>query len=284
MNTSESCAVVRSFCSSSVLSPKYFFLLKKSGNIENSLFDRNLEVPTSSSSLEIPDQISKDISVNNLEEPSNIISIGKYDNINYPEKFVKIVQNSNYGSISSPSVLEKADNLAHSNNSNSENIYFCFKKPTVVINSVNSTSKLIFCSTKSSNELMSRQSLFDQLQQLSNFFCTGKYGKYNVNTSQQSTNTVQKFNSDLSKVSDLRLPASEKTVTATVSCFDSNSEVLYSCSDKSVISESNLNIAVESCGVVVVSTCKRYDVATYRPKAPFIFDIQKKDLIKSFCS
>ena len=57
---------------------------------------------------------------------------------------------------------------------------------------------------------MSRETLVDQLEQPSNFFCTGKYGKYNVNTSQQSTNTVQKFKSDLSKVSDLPLPASEK--------------------------------------------------------------------------
>ena len=119
MNISESCAVERSFSSSSVLSPKLLFSSEKSRNIENSLFKKNLEVPTSSSSLAIPDQlISKDISVNNLGEPSNIISTGNYDNcnINYPVKFVKIVQNSNSGSISSPGVLEKADNLALSNN------------------------------------------------------------------------------------------------------------------------------------------------------------------------
>ena len=66
-------------------------------------------------------------------------------------------------------------------------------------------------------------------------FCTGKYGKYNVNTCQQSTDTVQKFNSDLSKVSDLCLPPLEKTVTVTVSCFDSNPEFLSSRFDKSVI-------------------------------------------------
>ena len=71
-----------------------------------------------------------------------------------------------------------------------------------------------------------------KLEEPSNAFCTGKY---NVNTSQQSTDTVQKFNSDLIKVSDLPLPALEKTVTATVSCFDSNPEFLSSCSDKSVI-------------------------------------------------
>ena len=247
MNASESCAVVRSCSSSSVLSPKLLFSSEKSRNIENSLFKKNLEVPTSSSSLAIPDQlISKDISVNNLGEPSNIISTGNYDNcnINYPVKFVKIVQNSNSGSISSPGVLEKADNLALSNNSNSENISFCFKKPTVVINSFNSSYKLISYSTKSSNELMARQSLVDQLEQPFNTFCTANYGKYNVNTSQQSTDTAQKFNSDLSKVSDLPLPASEKTVTTTVSCFDSKPEFQSSCSDKSVIADSNLNTAV----------------------------------------
>ena len=285
MNTSESCAVVRSFSSSSVLSPKLLFSSEKSRNVENSLFNKNLEVPTSSSSLEIPDQcISKDISVKNLEEPSNIISTGKYDNcnINYPEKFVKIVQNSNSASISSPGLLEKADNLALSNfNSNSKNISFSSKKPTVVINSFNSTSELISSSTISLNELMSRETLVNKLEQRSNVLCKDKYGKYNVNTSQQSTNTVQKFNSDLSKVSDLPLPALEKTVTATVSCFDSNHEFRSSCSDKSVIADSNLNTAGESCGVGVVSTCNRYDVATYRSKAPFISDIEKKDLIKN---
>ena len=87
---------------------------------------------------------------------------------------------------------------------------------------------------------------------------------------------MQKFNSDLSKVFDLPLPASEKTATATVSCFDSNSEFLSSCSTKSVIVDSNLNTAGESCGVGVVSTCNRYDVATYRSKAPVISDIEKR--------
>ena len=117
-----------------------------------------------------------------------------------------------------------------------------------------------------------------KLEEPSNAFCTGKY---NVNTSQQSTDTVQKFNSDLIKVSDLPLPALEKTVTATVSCFDSNPEFLTSCSNKSVIVDSNLNTVGESCGVSVVSTCKRYDVATCRSKAPFISDIEKKYLIKN---
>ena len=54
MNTSENCAVVRSFRSSSVLSPKLLLTSEKSRNFENSLFNKNLEVPTSSSSLEIP--------------------------------------------------------------------------------------------------------------------------------------------------------------------------------------------------------------------------------------
>ena len=69
MNTSESCAVVRNFSCSSVLSPKLLFSSEKSRNVGNSLFNKNLEVPNSSSSLEIPDQcISKDISVKNLDE------------------------------------------------------------------------------------------------------------------------------------------------------------------------------------------------------------------------
>ena len=63
---------------------------------------------------------------------------------------------------------------------------------------------------------MSKETLVDKLEQTSNVSCTGKYGKYNLNTSQQSTDTVQKFNSDLSKVSDLSLSALQKTVTATV--------------------------------------------------------------------
>ena len=102
MNTSESCAIVSSFSSSSVLSPKLLFLSEKSRNVENSLFNKYLKMPTScseiSSSLETPNQCtSKDISFNNLEEPSSIISTGKYDNcnVNYSEEFVKIVQNSN---------------------------------------------------------------------------------------------------------------------------------------------------------------------------------------------
>ena len=40
MNTSESCAVMRSFSSSSVLSPKLLFSFEKSRNIENSLLKR----------------------------------------------------------------------------------------------------------------------------------------------------------------------------------------------------------------------------------------------------
>ena len=188
IDTPESGAVVRSVSSSSVLSPKLLFSSEKSINVEKSLFNINVEVPTScsekfekiSSSLEIPNQcISHNISVNNLEESSNIISTSKYDkcNINYSEKFVKIVQNSNSVSISSPGLLKKADNLALSNfNSNCENISSS-KKPTVVINSFNLTSELISSSGKSSNEFMSKETLVDKLEQTSNVFCTGKYGK-----------------------------------------------------------------------------------------------------------
>ena len=57
---------------------------------------------------------------------------------------------------------------------------------------------------------MSRETLVNKLEQPSNVLCTDKYGKYNVNTSQQSTNTVQKLNSDLSKVSDFPVPAWKK--------------------------------------------------------------------------
>ena len=118
INTSERCAVVSSVSSSSVLSPQLLFSSEKSRNVEKSLFNINLEVPTScseksekiSSNFEIPNQcILHNISVNNLEESSNIIFTGKYDNcnINYSEKFVKIVQNSNSASVSSPGLLEK---------------------------------------------------------------------------------------------------------------------------------------------------------------------------------
>ena len=85
------------------------------------------------------------------------------------------MQNSSSASISSPRVLEKADNLALSNNSDSENISFSSKKPAVVKNSFNLTSKLISSSTKSSNELMSRETFVEKLEQPSNLFCTGKY-------------------------------------------------------------------------------------------------------------
>ena len=197
-----------------------------------------------------------------------MISTGKYDNcnLNYSEKFVKIVQNSNSASISSPGLLGKADNLALSKfNSNCENLSSSSKKPNV-INSFNLTSELISSSTETSNEFMSREALVDKLEQPYNVFCTGKYGKYNINTSQQFTVTVQNFSSDLRKVSNLPFSALEKTVTATVSCFNSNSEFLSSCSDKSVIAtsasslnpgksitDSNRNTAGESCDAGAVS-------------------------------
>ena len=46
---------------------------------------------------------------------------------------------------------------------------------------------------------MSRETLVDKLEQPSNVFCADKYGKYNINNSQQSTGTVQKFDSESSK-------------------------------------------------------------------------------------
>ena len=46
MNTSESCSAVRSFSSSSVLSPKLLFPSENSRNVEKSLFNINLEVNT----------------------------------------------------------------------------------------------------------------------------------------------------------------------------------------------------------------------------------------------
>ena len=174
MNTSDSCAVVRNFSSSSVLSPKLLFFSEKPRNAEKSLLNLNLEVPSSCSEksekifsgLEILNQcISKDISVNNLEEPSNIISTGKYDNcnINYSEKFVNIVQNSNSASVSRHGLLEKADWQALSSfNSNCKNLFSSSKKPNIVIDSFNSTSELISCSRDSSNELMSRETLVDK--------------------------------------------------------------------------------------------------------------------------
>ena len=91
MNTSEICAVVRNFSSILVSSPKLLFSSEKSRNVETSISKLNLEVPTScseklekiSSSLEIPNHcILKYIPVNNLVEPSNIISTGKYHNCN----------------------------------------------------------------------------------------------------------------------------------------------------------------------------------------------------------
>ena len=131
---------------------------------------------------------------------------------------------------------------------------------------------MIPSSTESPNEFISRESLVDKLEQPSNVFCTCKYGKYNINICQQSTDTVQNFKSDL------LLFALEKTVTVKISCFNSNPEFLSSCSDKSVIATSasslnsgeritdfNLNTEGESlCGIGAVSTCNSYNVATYR--------------------
>ena len=112
---------------------------------------------------------------------------------------------------------------------------------------------------------MSRETLVDKLEQLFNAFYVKLcfYGKF-------------QFWFNLS--SDLPLSDFEKKVTATVSCFSSNPKFLSFCSNKSVIAtsasslnsgksinDSNLNKVGESlCGVGTVSTCKRYDVATYR--------------------
>ena len=56
-----------------------------------------------SSGLEIPNQIKEEISVE-LEEPSNILPVGKCDiyKINYSRKSPKIAQNSNSDSSLSP--------------------------------------------------------------------------------------------------------------------------------------------------------------------------------------
>ena len=62
MNTSESCAVVRSFILFQLKVLSYVFLLKNLEMLKTPLFNKNLEVPTSYSSLENSDQcISKDI-------------------------------------------------------------------------------------------------------------------------------------------------------------------------------------------------------------------------------
>ena len=137
---------------------------------------------------------------------------------------------------------------------------------------------------------MSRETLVNKSEQSSDVFYTGKYAKYNINTSQQSTDTVWNFNCNLSKVSDLPLSALEKSVTATVSCFNSNPEFLSSGSDKSVIAtsasgksttDSNLSTADESRSVGAVSTCNSYDVAAYRWNVALMSNIEKKDLLKN---
>ena len=123
-------------------------------------------------------------------------------------------------------------------------------------------------STESSKEFMSRETLVNKSEQSSDVFYTGKCAEYNINTSQQSTDTAWNFNCNLSKVSDLPLSALEKSLTATVSCFNLNPEFLSSGSDKSVIATSasslnsrksitdhNLCTADESCSVGAVSVC-----------------------------
>ena len=41
-----------------------------------------------------------------------------------------------------------------------------------------------------------KDTLLDKLQHSSKVFGTGKYGKYNINTPEKSTETAQNFNSD----------------------------------------------------------------------------------------
>ena len=96
-------------------------------NVENPFLNFNLEVPISCSkisniittsfgsnselvcsSLQIPNEIvSEEISVNELKDPSNILSAGKYDNysISFSGKSVKITETSNSDSSSSPGLL-----------------------------------------------------------------------------------------------------------------------------------------------------------------------------------
>ena len=116
---------------------------------------------------------------------------------------------------------------------------------------------------------MSRESLVYQLEQPSNAFCTDMYGKYNINTSQESSDTVQNFSSDLSNVAWCTFFCFGKDSDRYNCCFNSNPEFLSLCSDKSVIvtgvfslnsgnsiNDSNLNTADESlCGINAVSTC-----------------------------
>ena len=90
--------LIKTSSSRRMFAGKLIFSSEKSRNVDTSIFKLNLEVPTSCSekseniscSLEIPHQcILKYISVNNLVEPSNIISTGKYHNCNisYSQKF-----------------------------------------------------------------------------------------------------------------------------------------------------------------------------------------------------
>ena len=65
----------------------------------------------------------------------------------------------------------------------------------------------------------------------------------------------------------------------------------FFCSDKCVIATSTSSLSSgesitdsylnTAYGVGAVSTCNRYDVATYTSKEPFLSDIEKKDLLKN---
>ena len=88
MNTSEK-YTVRSFSS------KFLFLAQKNLVLLQRLGFLRLEIPNES--------ISEEISVNEVEEPSNRFAVNEYDNykIHYSGKSANVAQSSNFGSCSS---------------------------------------------------------------------------------------------------------------------------------------------------------------------------------------
>ena len=178
MNTSESCAVVRSVSFNSVLSPKLLY----SWNV------------------------SKDISVNKFEEPPNLFSVGKYKcSINYSETFVKTLILVIF------QVLAYREKLIILHflilNQIVKNPSSFSIKPNVIINSL--IQLLIWFLPVQNLQMSLCQEKLYKLQ--CNVLGSGKYGKCNTNTSQQSTDTVQNFNSASSRVSDLLLSALGKS-------------------------------------------------------------------------
>ena len=106
--------------------------------------------------------------------------------------------------------------------------------------------------TESWKEFMSRETLVNKSEQSPDVFYTGTCAKYNLNTSQQSTDTAWNFNCNLSKVSDLPLSALEKSLTATVSCFNPNPEFLSSGSDECVIATSAPSLILVSQLLIII--------------------------------